>query len=376
MRRLDSMPGFTFAPALSLLAAFQRVSPVRPLRTLVRTTEEHFRPQQLIPYDPIERRAQDAVLGGAAAGLHQRAAILHERGRGRVPTIVLGGFVPDSTEQVFLLRRFLLRSGDVFYFNYSPHGFSIELACAQLDDLVAELAMRGQPPVIFGVSFGGGFALEWLRRGRLAGRTVPLAGVVLVSPVGCAEDLFDPAAAKPATLLGRAIKPFLNAGSATEAAVEKSRTIFTRMFEAGAQNRAALRALMTEPELTRLRAAVIRTIRQITSNGARERVQAMANMPPPTAYFSQALLPLTDAPVLVLFAEDENSVIDRGSPTRFALESAHRAYFPRGQVQRVTALPGGSPVQHASLIFHVFEFLPHLGAFYAKLRHAKLRSAA
>ena len=376
MRRLDHMPGFTFAPALSFFAAFHRVSPLRPLRTFVRTTEEHFRPQQLARHKSAEHGAQDAVLGRAAAGLHQLATILHERGHGRVPTIVLGGFVPDSTEQVFLLRRFFLRTGDVFYFNYSPHGFSIELACAQLDDLVAELASRGQPPVVFGVSFGGGFALEWLRRVRLAGRTVPLAGVVLVSPVGCAEDLFAPTAAKPATLLGRAIKPFLNAGSATEVAVEKSRTIFTRMFEAGAQNKTALRALMTGPELTRLREAVMLTIRRITPDGARERVQAMADMPPPTSYFSQALLPLTEAPALVLFAEHEDIVIDPGSPTRFALESAHRAYFPRGHVQRVMASPGGTPVQHAPLIFHVFEFLPHLGGFYAKLRHARLKSAA
>lgn len=378
MRRLGTMPGFTFtfAPALSLFAAFHRVSPVRPLRTFVRMTEERFHPQRLAPHRPAEHRAQDAVLARGGVGLHQRAAIVHERGRGRVPTIVLGGFVPDSTEQVFLLRRFLLRAGDVFYFNYSPLGFSIELACAQLDDLVAELTARGEAPVIFGVSFGGGFALEWLRRVRVAGRTVPLAGVVLVSPVGCAEDLFAPTAAKPATLLGRAIKPFLNAGSATATAVEKSRTIFTRMFEAGAQNKMALRALMTQPELTRLREAVMRTIRRITPEGARERVQAMADMPPPTSYFLQALLPLTDAPALVLFAEREDGVIDPGSPTRFALETAHRAYFPHGSVQRVTAAPGTAPVQHASLIFHVFEFLPHLSGFYAKLRQTKLKSAA
>ena len=129
MHRLGRMPGFTFAPALSLFAAFHRVSPLRPLRTLVRTTEEHFRPQRLLPHVPTVHGAQDAVLGREGAGLHQRATILREAGRGRVPTIVLGGFVPDATEQVLLVRRFLLRAGDVFYFNYSHQGFSIELAC-------------------------------------------------------------------------------------------------------------------------------------------------------------------------------------------------------------------------------------------------------
>ena len=62
MRRMDNMPGLSFAPALSLLAAFQRVSPVRPLQTFVRTAEERFRPQQLCPHEPVERRAQEAVL--------------------------------------------------------------------------------------------------------------------------------------------------------------------------------------------------------------------------------------------------------------------------------------------------------------------------
>jgi pimeloyl-ACP methyl ester carboxylesterase len=376
MHRLGSMPGFTFAPALSLYAAFQRVSPIRPLRTFVRTAEEHFRPQRIVPHTATGHAAQDAVLGRAGAGLHQRAMILHERGRGRVPTIVLGGFVPDSAEQVFLLRRFLLRGGDVFYFNYSHQGFSTELACAQLDDLVAELAARGERPVIFGVSFGGGLVLEWLRRTRCAGRTAPIAGLVLISPIACAADLVAPGAAKPATLLGRAVKPFLGAGTVSEAAIEKSRTIFTRMFEAGAQNRAALRTLMTLPELTRLREAVMNTIREITPEGARERVRAMAEMPAPTEYFTPALLPLAEAPALVLFAEREEDVLDPGSPTCFALESALPAYFPRGRVHRVIAAPGCAPVQHASLIFHVFEFLPYLAGFYTKLRHAKLKSAA
>ncbi len=376
MHRLDSVPEFHFTPALSLLAAFHRVSPVRSLRTLVRATEEQLRPQQLAPYEPAERCEQNAVLGRIGAGLHQRATVLRERGRGRLPTIVLGGFVPDSTEQVFLLRSFFLRFGDLYYVNYSRSGFSLDLACAQLDDLVVELAARGERPVIFGVSFGGGIALEWLRRSRVAGRSPQLTGVVLVSPVACVEDLLAPGEAKPATLLARALKPYLSHHATSEAVIEKSRTIFARMFEAGAQNKLALRALMTQSELERLRDAVMGTIRSVTPSGARERVEALRAMVAPTAYFSQVLLPLTEAPVLILFAEREDSVLDSASPTRFALESAHRAYFPHGRVQRVGALPGGAQVQHASLIFHVFEFLPHLGGFYSKLRHTKLKSAA
>ncbi len=370
------MPAFSLAPALSLLAAFRRASPVRPLHTFVRTTEEKFRPRQLLPHEPAEQHARAAVLARSATGPHASATVLRERGRGRVPTIVLGGFVPDATEQVFLLRRFFLRAGDLYYFNYPRQGFSLDLACAQLDDLVAELVAAGQPPVIFAVSFGAGVAIEWLRRARLAGTSAALAGLVLVSPVGCVEDLLAPGAAKPGTLLGRAIKPYFDHVTTNEAAVEKSRVIFARMFEAGAQNKAALRALMSPAELTGLRDAVMGAIRGITPTGASERVRAMRTMIPPTTYFSQALLPLSEAPALVLFAEREDAVIDARSPTRFAFESAHRAYFPRGRVQTIAALPGGAPVQHASLIFHVFEFLPPLSQFYARLRPEPLRSAA
>lgn len=370
------MPALSFGPALSFLAAVDRVSPVRPLLAFMRMTEDRFRPQSIARHEPVARPAEQALLGRAEAGLHQRATILRESGRGRRPTIVLGGFVPDPTEQVFLLRRLFLRNGDVYYFNYSPQGFSTELACAQLDDLVAELAANGQPPVLFSVSFGGGLALDWLRRTRLAGREAPLAGLVLVSPVSCADDVVAPGTTKPATLLGRALKPFLAGGPVPEAAVEKSRTIFLRMFEAGAQNKASLRLLMTGLELARLRDAVMGTIGRITHGGACERVRALAAMPPPPAYFARALLPLTTAPTLVLFAENEDGVLDPGSPTRFALETAHRAYFRHGRVQRVAALPGTAPVQHASLIFHVFEFLPHVGGFYGKLRQPRMRAAA
>ncbi len=372
--RIGSMHGFTFAPALSLLAALQRVSRVRPIRTFVRTTEERLRPQRLASHETAEHKHQDALNDGD--GMHRRATILRERGRGNLPTIVLGGFVPDSTEQVFLLRRFLLRTGDVYYVNYSRTGFSLDMACAQLADLVAELAAQGEPPVIFAVSFGGGLALEWLRRTRLAGATTPLAGIVLVSPVACVEDLLAKAAPKPATLLGRALKPYLESSLVSEATVEKSRAIFARMFEAGAQNKMALRALMTPEELTRLRTAVLGSIRSVSYTGARERVLALRAMVAPTDYFSQSLLPLTDVPALVLFAENEDAVLAPSSPTVFALESAVRAYFTRGRAERVAALPGTAPVQHASLIFHVFEFLPHLGGFYAQLRHQKWRSAA
>jgi alpha-beta hydrolase superfamily lysophospholipase len=371
------MPDLPFAPTLSFLTALS-TSPLRPLHLLVRTTEEKFRPAQIHLHRPAVGRAQAAVLAAGAARASDRATILREAGAGRVPTIVLGGLVPDATEQVFLLRRFLLKSGDVYYVNFPRDGFSLALMAAQLQDLATELAEAGQPPVIFAVSFGAGIVLEWLRRLRAEKSGAPaLSGVVLVSPVTCAADLIAPGAAKPATLLGRALKPFLDANPASaEAAVDKARAIFLRMFEAGAQNKAALRLLMTEAETERLHRSVMDTIRGVTAPCARQRALALTAMVPPTDYFSPAFLPLSEVPALILFAEKEEAVLDNSAPVRLALERAPRAYFPRAHARIVKARGGDAPVQHASLVFHVFEFLPPLQAFYQHVRRGPLPLAA
>ena len=370
------MPAARFAPALSWYAMLH-AAPLRPLHTLVRTAEARLRPARAVVFRPLNRRAQDEVLAAGLAEPRQGAELLREAGRGRVPTIVLGGFVPDSSEQVFLLRRLFLQTGDLYSILYPRDGFSLDLLCAQLDDLVAELNAAGQPPVLFAVSFGAGVVLEWLRRRRVAGDLPVLAGVVMVSPVACVADLVAPGAAKPASLLGRALKPLLaEAGPGTDAAVEKSRTVFTRMFEAGAQNKAALRRLMTVRELERLRDGVLGAIRAVTTRGAHERVQALAAMRTPLDYFRPELLPLTTAPALVLFAEREDAVLDPRAPAIFAFKHAARAYFSDGMVREVTARPGDAPVQHASLVFHVFEFLPPLQAFYARVRAATWALAA
>lgn len=370
-----SMPALNLDPTFSFFSALSS-APWRPLQMLARTTEARFRPPRVAPYRLTETRAQAAALDKLTLCPSNGATILRESGNGRVPTIVLGGMVPDAPEQVFLLRRFLVSSGDIYYVSYPHDGFPLDLLCAQLSDLVAELVAAGQPPIVFAVSFGAGLALEWLRRSRAEGIDPLLAGFVLVSPVTCIADLIAPESVKPTTLMGRALKPLLHLTGAPEATVEKSRAIFLRMFEAGAQNKAALRTLMTVGEAERLRAAVIGTIRRTTADGARQRVRALNAMISPTDYFSPALLPLTTAPTLVLFAEREDGVLEAKAPVLFAFERAPRAYFPQGLVQRVVARSGKAPVQHASLIFHAFEFLPPLRAFYQNIRRAQLAYAA
>jgi len=226
------------------------------------------------------------------------------------------------------------------------------------------------------VSFGSGLVLEWLKRARRAGRRVDVGGLVLISPVACVEDLLTNGEAKPSTLLGRAVKPYVEHEARIQPGhIEKSRAIFTKMFEAGAQNKESLRALMTRGELRQLRDSVIGTIQAIDANGACERMTALRQMEAPCSYFSQVLLPLCTAPVLILYAEKESAVLTETSPTRFAMTSAHQAYFPQSQCKTITNRRG-SPVQHASLIFHCFNFLPPISAFYKRLKSKKVQRAA
>jgi hypothetical protein len=370
------MPDLGLSPALSVLAAFTR-SP-QPLRMFFRSARNKLRPPRPVPYAPASTPAQDELLATGRGQPRQLSTLLRERRSGTQPTIVIGGFVPDSTEQVFLLRGSLLRRGSVYYFHYPRRGFSLELFCAQLDDLVAELNVGyGQRPVIFAVSFGAGVLLEWLRRNRAAGRNREIAGSIMVSPVACAEDLITPGEAKPSTLLGRAVKPYLLAGANIDRSdIEKSRVIFAKMFEAGAQNKAALRALLTVDELSHLRDRVLGAIHHIDPAGAVERVSALCTMPPLSAWTAEpGQLPLSDAPTQILYAEKEGAVLTEQSPTRKAFESMLPTFFSRGEM-RIVRNGSGNPVQHASLIFHYFQFLPHIVEFYRGLKSRKFRVAA
>lgn len=362
------MPVQEFSPPWPFLSALHS-GPLRPLHAIVRRTGDRLRPTRIALHRPVVRTAQATILSRPIAHLDEAATITREIGTGKMPTIVLGGLVPDATEQVFLLRRFLLKFGDVYYVNFPRTRFSLDMICAQLSDLTEELGAAGQPAVVFAVSFGAGIAMEWLRRLRVAKVSGPvLRGIVLVSPVSCVDDVIAPGTAKPATLLGRALVPFLHPTTPpSDAAVEKSRVIFLRMFEAGAQNRSALRLLMSEAEVIHLRDAVKATIQGISLDGARARVRALSEMIAPTSYFSPLVLPLSPAPALLLFAEQEEAVLDANAPVRLALERAHSAYFPHGR-SMVIGSRSGPPVQHASLIFHFFDFLPPLQAFYHHVR--------
>jgi hypothetical protein len=80
------------------------------------------------------------------------------------------------------------------------------------------------------------------------------------------------------------------------------------------------------------------------------------------------------APALILYAEKEGSVMADTSPTRRLLERSHEALFPRSECRVVSG--GPTPAQHASLIFHHHQFLPHIAAFYRESKPGKFVQAA
>lgn len=364
------MPSLSLIPVLSLVAQLSR-EPAAPLRIWLRTTGYRLRPPRADIHQPALRTRQEALLASGSAGPHQCAQIRVEPRPGPLPTIVVGGFVPDATEALYLLRGPLLQQGTIFYFNYPRRGFCTDLFLAQLEDLIEEVALlHGRRPVLTAVSFGAGMVLELLRRRAAEGRPLPLAGLVLVSPVACTADLLDPAAPKPTTLLGRVIKPYLDSPDRTDdTLVEKSRMVFLKMFESGAQNKAALRFLLTRQETLRLRDAVLGTINAIDSRGATERVRALRQLPA-----MHAPNVLFDGPALVLYAEKEGAVLVENSPTWREMTQRINAWFPLGRCATVRHTPE-HPVQHASLIFHHGNFAPYFAAFYRGIRPTRHQAA-
>jgi len=365
------MNASSFFPALSpALVRFSRQT-TAPFQALLRTTGYKLRPPCALEHTARLTSRQAPLLASGVVGPQACAQIRVEERAGALPTIVVGGFVPDATEAFYLLRGGLLKYGSVFYFNYPRRGFSTDLFLAQLEDLIEEIyVQRGQRPALIAVSFGAGLVVELLRRAAARGEALPLAGLTLVSPVACTADLIDARAPKPTTLLGRVLLPYLRGGAAPDGAiVEKSRTVFLRMFESGAQNQSALRFLLTRAETRRLRDAVVGAINAIDAAGAFERVRALNLLPEPgepRALFS--------GPALVLYAEKESSVLQENAPTWHEFSSRTAAWFPQGRCVVVTN-DADNPVQHASLIFHSRNFEPHLARLYRDIRRQKARAA-
>jgi pimeloyl-ACP methyl ester carboxylesterase len=320
---------------------------------------------------PESRRRELALILHNHDSHRTRCQLFKEKGAGNVPTIVLGGFVPDATETVEFQRKLLRQHGSIYYLNYSRNGFSQEMFTAQLADLIEDLAVRGQKPLILGISFGCGLLLNFLRHADVYLHE-SIRGLILASPVLTTADLIRPAAQKRdgVRMLENNLKKIVAADPADEKDIsrhiERSRRCFQALFNAGAENRTlGVRHLA-------IRKKINDVIEFTTARGGFERVSALREFRLP--FLARTLF---SGPVLVLLAENESDILVPSSPTLllFREPSLCNRIFPACRVKTVKSDIPGDGVAHASLIFHHEVYNRLLDSWYDKLLYPRLQLA-
>lgn len=321
-----------------------------------------MRSMAIKPYVPKDRRREFGLLGSAPSLPAIRCQVFREKGAGTMPTIVIGGFVPDATETVEFQRPLLRKYGSIYYLNYPRNGFSIEMFSAQLADLIDDIHRRGAKPVILSVSFGSGVLLHFLKQAAESTHE-KIRGLVLVSPVICTDDLIRPSRQKRDGLrfLESSLQKIIIADPQRrddlEKQVERSRRFFQALFAAGAENR------VLESRHLAIRKKIMDVLANTSAIGGYERVKALREMEFPAGGSS-----LFSGPVLALLAENEEDILAPSSPILAAFSSAEHygKLFPRCRVKKVLSKHANDSVPHASMIFHHDAYNPLLGSWYDK----------
>jgi pimeloyl-ACP methyl ester carboxylesterase len=352
-------------------ARLQVVRDIRPVVSAVTTAAGFMRGISFKRFVPKNRRREFAVLEQRHDAHRSRCHIFREKGAGSVPTIVLGGFVPDATETVEFQRTLLRRHGSVYYVNYARGGFCLEMFTAQLTDLIEELACKGQKPMIMAVSFGCGLLANFLRHANEQVHEI-IRGLILVSPVLTTHDLIRPAEQKRdgVRMLESNLKKIIAADPADETGIvrqiDRSRRCFQALFNAGAESRTlSVRHLA-------IRKKISNVIELTTARGGFERVTALREFRFP--FLARTLFP---GPVLTLLAENESDILVESSPTlkMFSAPSLWARVFPSCRVKTVKSHVDGDGVAHASLIFHYEAYNRALESWYEKLLYPRLQMA-
>ncbi len=292
-------------------------------------------------------------------------------GRGPFHFVCVPGLVPDGPEtflrQLPLLRRF----GAVSVVTYPYDRFDLDAELAGIAQAITQARSDGRLVVLVGVSVGGGFCIELLRRARDAGTPIELAALVMISPFTCTADL--------APLLGRIVKGVeQEADRGTEGqpgqALERGRAFFRALASKAMAAKPPLSgwrsffALFTPQGIAelgeaQLRARIERTLEAISAGGGTDRVLALRKL---AGLDSEARTtrPLTTAPTLILWGSKERHTLTMDGPgtrvlCRPDLASRH---FPTLEVQWVYTADG-EEVPHASLLKHSLAFNRHLRHF-------------
>ena len=296
----------------------------------------------------------------------------HESGRGPQHLVLLPGLVPDGRE-TFLRQHALFRAhGDVTTVTWPYASFDLDQVVEGVERRVRAIAARGERPVLVGVSVGGGVTLELLR--RTAADPLPLAGLLLISPLTCAEDL--------APMLRRYIEPILvpTAGSTSAEALEKARGFFRTLAarSMGEPLRSPWKALLTPQGWIQLRDQRVRerieaTLAGIPTAGGLERVHAIQRL----TGIHQVRGALTAAQTLIAWGSRERHTVRMDGPGAGLLcrpDLAHRL-FPEAEIQWIYDANGGD-VPHASLLKHAHAFNPTIKRFLKRLARGAARPLA
>ena len=327
-----------------------------------------MRQMTIKPFTPRHRHREFQLAKGLPSLHAIRCQIFKEKGNGQIPTIVIGGFVPDATEVAEFQRPLFREYGSIYYLNYPRHGFSAEMFHAQLADLIEDINRRGKKPVIFSISFGCGLLAEFLRTTLLA-EALAVKGVVMVSPVLCTADLIRPEQQKTGGVrmlesnLKRILKADRDNAGEVERQIERARRCFQALFEGGAENRE-----LSTRHLS-IRRKIMDVIDKTPAIGGYERVLALKEFTIP-----DQKVPLYTGPALTMLAELEDNLLAPGSPTLAALRdsSLREQLLPRGTFRNVIATSRNDAVAHASLIFHHHCYNPLIEAWYDRLLSPRL----
>jgi pimeloyl-ACP methyl ester carboxylesterase len=345
---------------------------VHPVIVSAATIARGFmRSMAIKPYKPKNRSREFGLLASHCNLPVTRCQLFREKGAGSLPTIVIGGFVPDATETVDFQRPLMRKYGSIYYLNYPRLGFSAEMFCAQLADLIDDIHRKGLKALIMSVSFGSGILLHFLKHAT-ENIHEKIRGLVLISPVICTDDLIRPSGLKRDGIrfLESSLQKIINADPQQhedlEKRVERSRRCFQALFAAGAENR------VLDSRHLAIRKKIFDVLAHTSAMGGYERVNALCEMEFPGCEGS-----LFSGPVLALLAENEQDILVPSSPTMELFASAERygKLFPNCRVKKVFTKQAGDNVAHASMIFHHDAYNPLLESWYGRLSSPLLQIA-
>jgi len=322
-------------------------------------------------FTPLHRRREFKLLDSITSMHAVRNQIFKEKGTGSIPSIVIGGFVPDATEAAEFQRPLFKSYGSIYYVNFARNGFSMEMFFAQLADLIEDINLRGKKPVIFSVSFGCGLVRQFLSS-EVNVPSLKIKGIVMASPVLCTDDLIRPEREKGSGVrmlesnLKRIMKTDSSKDEDVSRQIERARRCFQSLFEAGAENRELNRRHVS------IRKKIMDVVARTPVDGGYQRVLAFKGFPSLSGD-----LPIFAGPALVLLAEMEEEVLVPSSPTLTALKNHgnRTALFPRGSFKTVSSRIPNDNVVHASLIFHHHCYNPLIEAWYDRLQAPRLFAA-